>query len=229
MRVEKFIAQYKIEKSAWIADKQTFLIYFLLLNKEIVYVGYTSDRRLFQRLSEHKNGRGNTSKKEFDSFMRIYTFKNEAETKQIEDGIIGLIRPVQNIASMDHSRNTSVQAIMFLDEVAARVPVAYPVNEYDGEQIEEVKELTAKELKRMELTDKIYGWLNIIVPLIWCTYFILVYNFVDLGSTSFFESLKAIGALGVGLILFLLTMFDEIKPIANSMFDDECRFRPFFK
>lgn len=79
-----------------------YLIYFLIDDDAIVYIGKTTEGGLFGRLRDHQKD------KRFDSYFVIANIEADEHAIQMERGFISLIRPKYNKAES----RVNMQAIM---------------------------------------------------------------------------------------------------------------------
>lgn len=93
MKLSRFKEQFPFNVSVRRIADSSWIIYFLLHENEIVYIGKSSEQAFLGRIAAHK------SDKVFDSFFVVDNIESEKAALKIETGFICLIRPKYNLAS----------------------------------------------------------------------------------------------------------------------------------
>jgi hypothetical protein len=115
MKVSEFSAQFNIEANLKSVDDDPYLLYFLVKDGAIVYVGKSNEFGFSGRLRSHK------ADKDYDSYFTMNSISNEAQALELEKGFISLIRPEYNKAE----KAVNMRAIRALIQYVTSAPKSY--------------------------------------------------------------------------------------------------------
>jgi len=115
MKVSEFSAQFNIQANLKSVNDDPFLLYFLVKDGVIVYVGKSNEFGFSGRLRSHK------ADKEYDSYFTMNGISNEAQALELEKGFISLIRPECNKAE----KAVNMRAIRALIQYVTAAPKSY--------------------------------------------------------------------------------------------------------
>lgn len=90
MNIYDFQHQFNLDLPRYGYDASKYLIYLLVKDNKIVYVGKSDFRNVMGRLRSHKKD------KDFDSYCVLPFSGNEYQTLYFESGLISLLRPEYN-------------------------------------------------------------------------------------------------------------------------------------
>lgn len=94
MKLSEFCTQFNLSPDVKTVGVDEYLIYFLICQGQIVYVGKSSEGGLSGRLRTHQ------ADKEFDSYFTVNGIPDEAHALELEKGFISLLRPQYNKADV---------------------------------------------------------------------------------------------------------------------------------
>jgi hypothetical protein len=90
MNIEELQKQLNLPLHVYGADKVQWVVYCLIDNENIVYIGKSSHRRHIGRIKSHAKN------KSFDSYCVIPVLMNEQDCYTFEAALISLVRPKYN-------------------------------------------------------------------------------------------------------------------------------------
>ena len=127
MKLSRFEQQFPFKISLRKIAESPWLIYFLVDDDAIVYVGKSSEAGLRGRIGSHLQD------KTFTAFFTIDNFSSEIDALRIESGFISLLRPKYNTASTEIDISAIGGLINFINKIDNFKKRANPISLSESE------------------------------------------------------------------------------------------------